>query len=69
MWNDFFFRYRDLPTGHANTQLALNDFVSNIHKLRNLTSGECSRKLCDSLQGNLEVLKTKNDSIFKCVQY
>ena len=66
MWNDFFFRYRDLPTGHANTQLALNDFVSNAHKLHNLTSGECSRKLCDSLQGNWEVLEIKRVNVQMC---
>ena len=67
MPDNSFFRYFNLPTGRANTQPALNDFVSNIHKLRNLTSGECSRKLCDSLQGNSAALKTNKDSMFKCV--
>ena len=57
--NNPLFKHYNLPTDRANTQLALNDFVSNTHKLHNLTSGECSRKLCDSLQGNLEVPKTK----------
>ena len=63
--NNPFFKHYNLPTDRANTQLALNDFVSNTHKLHNSTSGECSRKLCDSLQGNSEVLKIKRFNVQK----
>ena len=65
--NNPFFKHYNLPTGRANTQPALNDFVSNAHKLHNLTSGECSRKLCDSLQGNWEVLEIKRVNVQMCI--